>query len=101
MSNGFYVDLDALTNAGRGAASLMQELDQHNVSDIACDGSAVGHDRLSSALDSFCQRWQTGVKNLSNDGNKLSQHLLDTVASYTEADQRGSDLLSAIEVDGG
>jgi hypothetical protein len=50
LADGYSVDLSALINAGQGAASLMRELDQHSVDDIACDGSAIGHDGSAMRL---------------------------------------------------
>ena len=94
MAGGYSVNLSALTNAGNGAAALMQDLDQHSVKDIACEDSAVGHDRLSSAIGSFCDRWDIGVKNLSKDGKQLAQNLLDNAAGYQAAEQQCIDLLS-------
>lgn len=94
MTGGYSVNLSALTDAGNGAAALMQDLDQHSVKDVACEDSAVGHDRLSGAIGSFCDRWDIGVKNLSKDGKQLAQNLLDNAAGYQAAEQRCIDLLS-------
>jgi hypothetical protein len=93
VAEGFAVDLDALERAGQGAGSLMEELGQHRVSDLACDGSVVGHDRLTDQLGSFCERWQVGIKALTQDGHGLARNLQDTVAAYRDNEQRCEDVL--------
>lgn len=86
MADGFSVDLDALENAGRGVAGLVTELGEHNVTDLRCDSSAVGHDRLAGTLSSFCERWQIGVANLSRDGDSLAANLTRSARSYRDTD---------------
>lgn len=84
----FHVDVEALKNAGLGAADLMGLLESHRVEDIDCDADAVGHEGLGAALASFCERWQVGVKNLTKDGQVLSRNLIDTAGAYLEVDHK-------------
>jgi hypothetical protein len=86
MADGFSVDLDALENAGRGVAGLVTELSEHKITDLRCDSSRVGHDRLAGTLSSFCERWQIGVANLSKDGDSLVANLTSSAQSYRDTD---------------
>lgn len=92
----FSVEIEALKNAGLGAADLMALLDRHSVEDLARGVDAVGHEELGAALESFCERWQVGVKNLTKDGQGLSQRLIDTAGAYLEVDQHVSAALKRI-----
>ncbi|MFJ8932116.1 hypothetical protein ACIRLA_36660 [Streptomyces sp. NPDC102364] len=84
----FYVDIEALKNAGLGAADLMALLESHRVENIDRDADAMGHEGLSAALTSFCERWALGVKNLTKDGQGLSRNLIDTAGAYLEVDHQ-------------
>jgi hypothetical protein len=86
VADGFSVDLDTLENAGRGVASLMIELNEHRIADLRCEPAAVGHDRLAGSLSSFCQRWQIGVANLSQDGDHLATSLTRSARRYRETE---------------
>ncbi|MFH8411032.1 hypothetical protein ACH4FX_40620 [Streptomyces sp. NPDC018019] len=90
------MDVEALKNAGLGAADLMTLLAGHRVEDIDCDADAVGHDGLGAALAGFCDRWQVGVKNLTKDGQGLSRRLIDTPGAYLEVDQHVAASLARI-----
>jgi hypothetical protein len=92
----FSVDIEALKNAGLGASHLMGLLSRHKVEDIDCDADAVGNQALGVALESFCERWQVGVENLTKDGQGLSQRLIDTAGAYLEVDQQVSAALTRI-----
>ncbi|GGV03695.1 hypothetical protein GCM10010211_83690 [Streptomyces albospinus] len=92
----FSVDIEALKNAGLGAADLMALLESHSVGDIDCDADVVGHDGLGAALASFCERWQVGVKNLTKDGRGLSRNLIDTAGAYLEVDHQVAANLARI-----
>ncbi|WP_128507544.1 hypothetical protein [Streptomyces inhibens] len=90
------MDVEALKNAGLGAADLMALLGSHRVEDIDCDADAVGHEGLGAALARFCERWQVGVKNLTKDGRVLSRNLIDTAGAYLEVDHQVAASLDRI-----
>lgn len=83
----FAVDLDALGSAAEGIAGVLAELEQHQVEDIDCDRSAFGHDPLAATTTDFCDRWQRGVKHLAEDGQQIADRLVETVNTYSAAEQ--------------
>ncbi|QZL04191.1 hypothetical protein K2224_14095 [Streptomyces sp. BHT-5-2] len=90
------MDIEALKNAGLGAADLMALLESHRVEDVECDADVVGHEGLSAALAGFCERWQVGVQNLTKDGRGLSRNLIDTAGAYLEVDHQVAANLTRI-----
>lgn len=83
---GFMVDLGALTNASQGIDGVLYDVSNNQVSDIKVDSSRVGHDRLSSSLSDFCDRWELGVSNLAKDGQAVADRLRANVAAYDQAE---------------
>ncbi|MGH3391571.1 MAG: hypothetical protein ACRDOO_22095 [Actinomadura sp.] len=96
MGDGFSVNLDALKNAGLGVSELMAELNRRGVDEIDCEGSAVGHDRLAAVISSFCDRWQVGVENLTEDGEQLAHNLIDSAGRYLVAEQSAVRAIEAV-----
>ena len=87
MSDGFRVDLTALTQAAEGITGTLDALDVGKVSDIDGDTGAIGHDRLAGTLSDFCARWQIGVQNLAKDARTIAGGLAESVVAYQHADQ--------------
>jgi hypothetical protein len=56
LSDGFSVDLAALADAAGGINGLLAELNAHQLNDVDCDQSAVGHDKLAGSTKDFCDR---------------------------------------------
>ncbi len=42
-------------------------------SDLSLSGLELGHNGLTSAVKSFCERWEWGVRSLVNEGNSFAQ----------------------------
>lgn len=84
VSDGFHVDLAALTLAARGIDGVVQQVAARDVG--AVDGVDVGHARLASAVGSFCDRWASGVGNLAHDAQETSARLDGCLAAYRTAD---------------
>ena len=101
MSDGFSVNLDALNTAASGIVNVLQELESHQVKDIDCESGAFGHDKLAGTTKDFCDRWQKGVKNLAEDGHKIAERLVQTIADYTNTDTGGHNRLNEAATPGG
>ncbi|MEU5128646.1 hypothetical protein [Streptomyces mobaraensis] len=73
-------ELKKLGMAGESAAG-------RGFSDIRMTGMESGHDGLTSALKSFCERWEWGVRSLVRDGNQFARRVGLSAGSYYEEDQ--------------
>ncbi|MEU5974052.1 hypothetical protein [Streptomyces sp. NPDC047315] len=62
-------------SAGRGFA------------DIALSGLQTGHDGLTSAFDTYCERWEWGVRKLIGDANEFAQDVGLAAGAQFETDQ--------------
>ncbi|MFJ9962279.1 hypothetical protein [Streptomyces avermitilis] len=56
-------------------------------SDLALTGLELGHDGLTSALDSFCERWEWGVRTLVGEGNAFAEAVGLSAGTYHETEQ--------------
>ncbi len=63
------------SNAGRGFAA------------IELTGMDTGHDGLTSAFKSFCERWEWGVRTLIQDGNEFAHRVHLSAGMYYEQDK--------------
>lgn len=91
---GFMVDLGALTKASDGIDGVLYDVANNKVSDIKADESAVGHDKLSSSISDFCDRWDRGVDNLAKDGKAVSDRLRANVRSYRQTEHAVTGIFS-------
>ncbi|SDC75979.1 hypothetical protein [Streptomyces prasinopilosus] len=55
--------------------------------DIALSGLELGAAGLTSAFDSFCERWEWGVRSLINEGNGFALKTGLAAGTYYEVDQ--------------
>ncbi|MGW0710830.1 hypothetical protein ACWD4G_33575 [Streptomyces sp. NPDC002643] len=62
-------------SAGRGFA------------DLALSGLELGHEGLTSALGSFCERWEWGVRTLVLEGNRFAEGVGLAAGTMHETDQ--------------
>ncbi|MFE1754591.1 hypothetical protein ACFW88_29280 [Streptomyces anandii] len=69
------IGIDYVAATGRGFVS------------IALNGLALGHDGLTSAFESFCERWEWGVRALVAEGNGFAQAVGLSAGTYYETDQ--------------
>ncbi|MEU2440072.1 hypothetical protein ABZ595_28405 [Streptomyces rubradiris] len=56
-------------------------------SDIALSGLELGHEGLTSAFKSFCERWEWGVRSLVNEGNGFAMKTGLAAGTYYETDE--------------
>ncbi|MFE9649920.1 hypothetical protein ACFYO0_38585 [Streptomyces sp. NPDC006365] len=83
ITEGITLALDELRELGMiGTASAGR-----GFSDLALSGLELGHGGLTSALDSFCERWEWGVRSLINEGNNFAQAVGLSAGTFYETDQ--------------
>ncbi|MDD9381271.1 hypothetical protein M8Z33_32400 [Streptomyces sp. ZAF1911] len=56
-------------------------------SDLALSGMETGHDGLTSALGTFCERWEWGVRSLVQQGNAFAAKVGLSAGALHEQDQ--------------
>ncbi|MBB5159144.1 hypothetical protein BJ970_006743 [Saccharopolyspora phatthalungensis] len=86
MTDGFRVDLTALTQASEGVNTTIESMRTMRVSDIDCPSDAFGHERLADTVADFCSRWDQGVVNLTEDGREIVSRLTHCVQVYRQTD---------------
>ena len=94
VSDGFRVDLGALTRASDGIDGVLYDVGNNKVSDIKVGKSAVGHDRLASSISDFCDRWDRGVNNLAKDGQAVADRLRANVDAYDKTEKAITGIFS-------
>lgn len=67
--------VDSLAGSGRG------------FSDLGLSGLELGHEALTSAFKSFCERWEWGVRSLVFEGNRFAQDVGLSAGTLYETDQ--------------
>lgn len=103
----FGVDLAALGQAEQGVRDAVSELGsmagwgnaelgaegEGLVQGIAASASSLGHDALATALTTFAEKWEWGVRFLVDDGVDTADALRDTRADYQKMDEDAINLL--------
>jgi len=56
-------------------------------SDLALSGLELGTDDVTEAFDSFCTRWEWGVRTLVNEGNEFAHSVGLSAGTYYETEQ--------------
>ncbi|MEU7059997.1 hypothetical protein [Streptomyces sp. NPDC046197] len=69
------IGIDAVAGTGRGFEN------------IALSGFELGHDGLTSAVKSFCERWEWGVRALVAEGNGFARGVGLAAGTYYETDR--------------
>ncbi|MGI5195185.1 hypothetical protein ACQEVY_16340 [Streptomyces sp. CA-288835] len=83
ITEGITLALDELRELGMiGTASAGR-----GFADLALSGLELGHGGVTSALDSFCERWEWGVRSLINEGNNFAQAVGLSAGTFHETDQ--------------
>lgn len=83
IAQGINLTLEELKELGPiGAASAGRGFE-----DIALTGLEMGHGGLTSAFDSFCERWEWGVRALVKEGNDFAQGVGLTAGTMYETEQ--------------
>lgn len=67
--------MDSMAGSGRGFEKL------------ALSGMQLGHEGLTSAFKSFCERWEWGVRDLVIEGNLFAQNVGLSAGTLHETDQ--------------
>jgi len=93
VGSGFFVNLPALGSAAGDITGVLTKMDGYHVNDIDCDPVSFGHDHLAGTTKDFCGRWQQGVKNLTQDSQRIADRLAQTVTTYGRADTGAVDAL--------
>ncbi|WP_439081017.1 hypothetical protein [Streptomyces sp. WL006] len=65
-------------------------------SDLALSGMELGHGGLTSRFETFCKRWEWGVRTLSQRGNALAAGLGLSVGSFAEQEQYVKDSIKIV-----
>ncbi|MFF4018638.1 hypothetical protein [Streptomyces sp. NPDC001843] len=65
--------------------------------DIALSGLELGHEGLTGALESFCERWEWGVRSLINEGNGFAVRTGLAAGTYYENDQYVKGTFKVVE----
>ncbi|MEV3853720.1 hypothetical protein AB0J38_05255 [Streptomyces sp. NPDC050095] len=55
--------------------------------DVALSGLELGHEGVTEKFESFCERWEWGVRSLINEGNKFAQGVGLSAGTYYENDK--------------
>ncbi|WP_432158923.1 MULTISPECIES: hypothetical protein [unclassified Streptomyces] len=99
MSDGTGMDLQALGLGliAQGITGALDELREigstgdaatgRGFSDLELTGLELGHGELTSALASFCERWDFGVRNLVHEGSAFAKAVGLSAGTFYEYDQ--------------
>jgi hypothetical protein len=96
MSDGYQVDLAALRAAADGIGRTVGQVSAHPVASLSAAADALGHQRLATSLDGFCERWQAGVAHLVEDGRAAGEHLGVVAAAYLRAEDATAGALDPV-----
>lgn len=99
MSDGFFVDPEALSGACAGVSELLRGLGEFRQVDTP-SSAVFGHEELAVAAAEFQERWQGGVSELVQDTEVMYRRLVDTVAEYRRADEGGAALFLGVRGEG-
>jgi hypothetical protein len=69
------IGVDSMAGAGRG------------FSELSLSGLQLGHEALTTAFKSFCERWEWGVRGLVIEGNRFAQNVGLAAGTLYETDQ--------------
>lgn len=95
MPEGFDVDLEVLDGAATTISRTMRDMEQCEVEDIVGPEEEYGHEGLHEAFEHFCDRWQTAVELLIEDGDSISSALNRSVDAYIEVDSSAARTFKA------
>ncbi|MET7488540.1 hypothetical protein [Streptomyces sp. NPDC005538] len=97
MSGGEDLKAEGLELITKGLTEALGELKElgmvgvagagRGFSDIGLTGLELGTDDVTDAFDSFCTRWEWGVRTLINEGNKFAQGVGLSAGTYYETEQ--------------
>ncbi|WP_067885253.1 type VII secretion target [Nocardia vaccinii] len=109
MADKLQVDPKVLQQAADGINGVIKELQTIGMSEEAMagrgfdslklSGLTIGTDGLKTAFDSFCDKWEWGVRALMQDANVIAQSLGLAAGSYHMEDEYFSGVLKIAAVD--
>ena len=76
-----------VTGAAIGIKATVDDMKTISIDRIDGPKGQYGHDGVASAVSSFCDRWNEGVKNLISDTEGLADALDLAVTNYAQQDQ--------------
>jgi hypothetical protein len=83
ITQGITLALDELREIGMlGEAGMGR-----GFSELALSGMELGHEGLTSTLNSFCERWEWGVRSLVQEGNAFADAVGLSAGTLHETDQ--------------
>lgn len=105
---GFSVNLADLSTAAKGIEDAVAALSEVGVVQTASAGWGVsflavthvhaGHADYAEALGEFCTKWDWAMRSLIQEGQLLSQHVLDTRTAYERAEDAVDQILKRVVV---
>ena len=96
MPDGFRVDIRALVEAAEGVNGVILDLKDNKVSDIGGPKADYGNGTLAGTVSDFCNRWEIGVQNLTNDASQVAGRLALSATTYARAERKNVALVSGI-----
>lgn len=96
---GYRVDLEALMDAGLGAADIVDGVVAGKIQRADGPPEAYGHAGLAAEVADFCERGAQAAGYLTEDGMMLARLLLDSAGEYATADEEGRAHLGDVAVE--
>ncbi|QSY51416.1 MULTISPECIES: hypothetical protein [Streptomyces] len=103
---GIHAGKDALDGVTKGINAAIGELKElgtagsaavgRGFEDLALSGMETGHDGLTAAFKTFCERWEWGVRALVHDGSQFAERVGLAAGYYHEGDQYVKDTVKVV-----
>ncbi|MFI9204707.1 hypothetical protein [Streptomyces sp. NPDC053048] len=103
---GIHAGKDALDGVAKGINGAIGELKEigtagsaavgRGFADLALSGVETGHDGLTAAFKTFCERWEWGVRALVQDGSQFAERVGLAAGYYQEADRYVKDTVKVV-----
>ncbi len=82
----YVVTTDELSRAASSVESITETARAATIEDLPRQASTLGHVVLSTALDDFCARWDTGLSHLVGDSDSMAQRLRASASGYANTE---------------
>ncbi|MGV9713114.1 WXG100 family type VII secretion target [Gordonia sp. NPDC003424] len=89
----FKILLDEVAGASIGIKATVDDMKTISIDKIDGPSGQYGHDGLASAFQSFCDRWDKGVKDLISNTEGLADALDLAIANYARQDKASAKAL--------
>ncbi|WP_143219418.1 hypothetical protein [Actinokineospora bangkokensis] len=87
MSEGYTVNVDQLTEAGRSIVDLVKQVAEQPTDGLDPSEADLGHAELAAAAEEFFDRWSRGLNSLLQDAGTIAVNLHETAEAYRQAEQ--------------